>query len=1184
MAEVDTQFVRITFNNDFRVVTFYENQPIDELKDLLTALFPDVSSGRVVPVGIERPADNVVVPLSTGAKFPYIMTGDWELLCVPAHDIAQEKLVLLNFVKELFSQNYIGETQLKDLMMLVQEEDRPMLATYRSYLRHKDVRRLTSALIKLTTLRRAPLLGGEEARVANKLLALLKVMSDGKQITKTETRILADLIMAGDSVVYSAYDVAKISKDVDELMNLLKRIAEAKAGTVSTTAANNNNNNNNNSSTSNNSNANVKAARRDKVLETLSEYEYLTETELIVLANLESNDLLDDALYRYDNGGNIKDLLRDMQAIAHAELLRYDEEDETESDNSDYDMSRTARTVSQTSRNNSNNNNNNRDDIPPRPSSPTPYEDGKHAVVDKMLQEGIVDENGAQDLKRLIQENTPLIQTAFKLYETDDDLVDLRITLMRLLELENSRQALLEESEASSASALDDTIDYGLDDSVEDEETYQNIIRKAYDVVCTLADASLFSSQEKATLTALLRQDGTKEQDVIVSAYEVYEVDGDEDDFVDTCTRVVSHLNLRVAQDFALFDSVMANIVENEVIEDSEANQLSLLFRQGDARLSAAWDVFNETEDINEFIDTIKRISVRLQMDTDFQDTENTLQRINDDKKNNIGEVIAFMADQSMLTGKEMEMLVKLLDENDSIVTAAYDAFLSDHEFQDLVAALKMIAEQEVAMQNPLAVEQKFEQAQKEMSDLTDALRQQGDLKANEAEILQILINGDDPRLMGAYDVYASMQDVDDLVDSMKRIVNRVSSDAVEDSDEQYYNPGRKIYEGNDDDDDDDDDEDDFEDDGDDYLEGEEQDDEVEFSSNSSAFANDSHQAVKGWSQSESDPAPSQSEYSQTDSMDGYSEDFESYRSTEVDDISVKSVSKEDGILICIFQMQAEGFISKQSYELLMDYYQNDDRIIAAYDNYIINGSLEEFADTCKRIIEIVENESNEAAIFAEGIQRQISQERQEVALEAEKVQRQISQERDEAARAAEAVQQEIAREIDEIASAVDKYEEVLNDHMDKYADDIEKKSASQRKMDATLEFLSIIDDLELTIPEVSALESAVINGEPSVKACMKLYAQNKDRGDLQDTLKRIARQAVDDVVVEDIEEPSDFSSIMGRLAKKNVISTVEQRAFNDLWLDGNQIAMAALEVYELDEDESELIDTLRRVAHRAHA
>ena len=174
--------------------------------------------------------------------------------------------------------------------------------------------------------------------------------------------------------------------------------------------------------------------------------------------------------------------------------------------------------------------------------------------------------------------------------------------------------------------------------------------------------------------------------------------------------------------------------------------------------------------------------------------------------------------------------------------------------------------------------------------------------------------------------------------------------------------------------------------------------------------------------------------------------------------------------------------------------------------------------------------------------------------------------------------------ELDEISTAVDKYEAMLNIELDQHAKDVEKKSSSQRKLDSTLEFLSIIDDLELTIPEVSALETAVINGEPSVKACMKLYAQNKDISDLQDTLKRIARQAVDDVVLEDLEEPSDFSSIMDRLTKKKVISTAEQRAFNDLWSDGNQIALAALEVFEMDEDENELVDTLRRVAHRDKA
>ena len=363
-----------------------------------------------------------------------------------------------------------------------------------------------------------------------------------------------------------------------------------------------------------------------------------------------------------------------------------------------------------------------------------------------------------------------------------------------------------------------------------------------------------------------------------------------------------------MAQDFKRFDSLLANVIENGSIMEADGRQLSLLFRQGDARLSAAWDVLNETKDLSEFVDTLKRIVVRLQMDTDFQDTEDAMNRLDQEKKDNISEVIDFMDDSSMLSQKESQMLRKLLEEGDSIVTAAYDAFLSDQEFQDLVSALKMIAGQEVAMQSPLAVELKFERAQQEMKDLTDALKNEGDLQENEAEILQHLISNDDARLMGAYDVYAQMQDVDDLVDTMKRIVNRVTGDARDESDSdsfsEFYQPGKKVYEGNGDENDDEDDEIDD-------VEGEEQDDEIEYSSTSSAFANESHQAVKGWSQSDSDPVPS--DYSQTDSMDEYSEDFESYKSTEDDKQSVRSVSRADGILICIFTMQEEGLISRGS-------------------------------------------------------------------------------------------------------------------------------------------------------------------------------------------------------------------------------------------------------------------------------
>ena len=45
---------------------------------------------------------------------------------------------------------------------------------------------------------------------------------------------------------------------------------------------------------------------------------------------------------------------------------------------------------------------------------------------------------------------------------------------------------------------------------------HQSIVQKAHELIVTLADLDLFSVQERNTLVALLRQDGTKEQDVII--------------------------------------------------------------------------------------------------------------------------------------------------------------------------------------------------------------------------------------------------------------------------------------------------------------------------------------------------------------------------------------------------------------------------------------------------------------------------------------------------------------------------------------------------------------------------------------------------------------------------------------------------------------------------------------------
>ena len=102
----ETQFVMINYFGERRVVTFYKNQPVTELRELLTALFPGVSNGEAIPVGVERSADNLVVPLSAGAKFPEVMTGQWELLVIPRREIESEKNIIREF--SINTTNFFG--------------------------------------------------------------------------------------------------------------------------------------------------------------------------------------------------------------------------------------------------------------------------------------------------------------------------------------------------------------------------------------------------------------------------------------------------------------------------------------------------------------------------------------------------------------------------------------------------------------------------------------------------------------------------------------------------------------------------------------------------------------------------------------------------------------------------------------------------------------------------------------------------------------------------------------------------------------------------------------------------------------------------------------------------------------------------------------------------------------------
>jgi hypothetical protein len=109
MSDSAVQFVRVCYGEDYRIVTFYQDQPVHELRTLLGTLFPGTTSAAGhAPVAIENLSTAVVVPLSSASRFPHVMSeGNWELLVSRGNDSTTEKLVLAGFLQDMYANGII---------------------------------------------------------------------------------------------------------------------------------------------------------------------------------------------------------------------------------------------------------------------------------------------------------------------------------------------------------------------------------------------------------------------------------------------------------------------------------------------------------------------------------------------------------------------------------------------------------------------------------------------------------------------------------------------------------------------------------------------------------------------------------------------------------------------------------------------------------------------------------------------------------------------------------------------------------------------------------------------------------------------------------------------------------------------------------------------------------------------
>ena len=100
---------------------------------------------------------------------------------------------------------------------------------------------------------------------------------------------------------------------------------------------------------------------------------------------------------------------------------------------------------------------------------------------------------------------------------------------------------------------------------------------------------------------------------------------------------------------------------------------------------------------------------------------------------------------------------------------------------------------------------------------------------------------------------------------------------------------------------------------------------------------------------------------------------------------------------------------------------------------------------------------------------------------------------------------------------------------------------------------------------------------DPVISAAFQVYETDGDVHDLKDTLLRVLARV--NFVKDSNDAPvQPASKVLSDLVSDNLISESEGKQFQHLLNDDHPVAQAALEVYGVDGDWVEFVDTMRKI------
>ncbi|KAF4318863.1 hypothetical protein BBO99_00004169 [Phytophthora kernoviae] len=268
----------------------------------------------------------------------------------------------------------------------------------------------------------------------------------------------------------------------------------------------------------------------------------------------------------------------------------------------------------------------------------------------------------------------------------------------------------------------------------------------------------LLTPADATTLRRMISQ----RHNLLESAYEVYEGDGDASELLDTLqrvaklqrqieqTQVVPKSNDHSPRQRPQLEDVVRQMQRRGSLQPSDAAGLLLLFRGGNEALQAADEAFQADGDVHELEETLLLVVKHAK----FGEEEAT------DESQAVSRLVAELGKSGRLEKWQIQLLLSLIKSNDVRLLAAVDVYNEDQNAEELVDTLEILVE--------LAAWERHRRAM--VHDWIPPLAQSGKLPRGGAERLVHLVKERDDRVVAALVVYLSDGNKEEFVDTLARI------------------------------------------------------------------------------------------------------------------------------------------------------------------------------------------------------------------------------------------------------------------------------------------------------------------------------------------------------------------------------------------------------------------------------